>query len=189
MDSCIFCENLVPSNEANVKITERGINSLLEAAEDRNDAIAQKLFFINDNNGWVSMKFHKNCRSTYIDKKKRESFKRQMSEHDTLGPSKICRNNNNTYFDWNNSCFICGKGDYKRKGYELTLVLLKPEEIRNRILHSSAVSEECNNRLITQSDLLSVKAKYHKACYALHFKDSEKIMSDLLKKKIIRICC
>lgn len=117
------------------------------------------------------MKFHNNCRSVYVNKGKRLDLKRQHSADHILShdsPSKIVKSVSD--FDYEKLCFICGKYDNRK---QLVQETSKSQEIRTRLLGKLKESDELHKRLKSQTDLLYVKAKYHKTCYAPYCKNSD----------------
>lgn len=141
---CVFGNCAVSLNEL-TNISQKGINFLLEAATDRNDEVALKLFNAKENNTWDKVKFHKNCRISYIDKKRREALKRPSYEsHASDQVSEKIAKSVESEFNWQKQCFICCKGDQKKKD-DFTRVTSKGEEIRQNILCSSGVSKSCLN--------------------------------------------
>lgn len=72
---CKFCEEKLNENENINKLTQKGIEILLEAAVDRNDKASRKLFQAKEKNDWCNIKLLNACRCKYVSKEKRSSFK------------------------------------------------------------------------------------------------------------------
>ncbi|KAJ8677269.1 hypothetical protein QAD02_013056 [Eretmocerus hayati] len=86
--------------------------------------------------------------------------------------------NNSDEFDWSSRCFICGKNDFRK---QLTDVTTKADEIRARIIGKLDSNDNLYERLTSSPNLLVVKARYRKKCYAPYCKNPS---TQLPEKKV-----
>ena len=170
--SCFFCERPI-SDEETVSITENGFESIIETAKDYSNAKSEKIFEMKKNNTWFKMLFHNSCRATYISKKSRNSSRnslKRLSNEESFASASLpkVKKNNDRSFDWAKDCFICSKGPNKTTN-NLTEVSKNPEEIRENVLISLKNIGDLDkyNSLDSQVNLSTIKARYHKSCYAL----------------------
>lgn len=153
---CIFCGDELPSSDIKVKITDKGKKSLLEVAAERNDPISERIKNKNELNQWSTVKFHNKCRCLYIDKRNRSTLKRQHPETENEIENKMMRDDNVVSFDWENLCFICSKGENRKKKLSLSQVSSKADEIRQCILDKCEKSSDLFSRLNSQKNLLEI---------------------------------
>jgi len=175
--TCIFCngeKGPLTDIEKKIKITEKGLQTLLKSCEERQDEVAEFILPLRDTTQLSQIRFHMPCRSQYTDVRKRDTVKKRRLEgasgDDTSKVAKVLSRLETSCFSWDDHCFICFKGEDKRHSKLLSKVNMKPTEVREKVLKSAIErGDEKVIRILTfEKDIFAKNAKYHRLCYQVY---------------------
>ena len=167
MATCIICNEF---DGKLIRLTDRGVNSIIEFSKLRNDHhIPEKLK--ENQESFV----HEECRKWYNNRKRIASSKKELLPKKTRLSI--------TSFDWKNNCFFCSKPvNHKSEWHMAETLTLKTTILKNcddRIFNDSsdAWALEIKGRVNDCIDFVASEARYHQNCRAL-FSSGRQLVGD-----------
>ena len=174
---CVICQKINPHENCS-KLTERGLQSFQNAAENRRDNVflrikqdlqSNTLFLANN------PVLHRTCRSAYTHKReldliieKRNSATKISSTEDEPGTSQECKRRRSDCVDFKICCFLCEKERDTKGNRTLIIVATKKREDS---IHRKA--KEKNDKSVLWKimghgdnciDMVAADFRYHRSC-------------------------
>ena len=184
-ECCVFCETSLSKTQADNPVvqnpTVEGLKSILKAAELRKDGVYDRLFPVKNDilKGDTVIKFHQKCRANYTNKRNIQMAERNTGtcadgvtddgatgSGPTVGLSRL-RRYDTSQFDIRSGCFICGKShSWKEKLSNVSTGT--GATTRQRVLDAAIQRNdyEIQMRMLSNTDLFAMDAKYHRSCYS-----------------------
>ncbi|XP_076037047.1 uncharacterized protein LOC143022627 isoform X2 [Oratosquilla oratoria] len=160
-DKCAICNNELSSNEETFIVSQKGIDSINRASEQRGEKIIIQ----------SGQRLHKKCRQRWINPKYLEIDRKNRSTHDEM-PS--CANRSLCVFNFKEHCLFCcsgAKSDRKERGVDVSHV--ETIEFKDRVLkvcekvqNNDGWASTVKGRIGYVADLVSEEAHYHRTCFA-----------------------
>ena len=174
--SCIIClgqEGPLSEAEINLKVTSKGLKTLIKSCKERKDEISERLLPLLEQSETPEIHFHFKCRSTYTDSRKiAQAVKRQSESSESSDEPKLKRLSRveTSTFSWDEHCFICGEPENLKKNKPLSRVNMRPLEVRQKVLTAARErnDDQMVQRLLFVEDLFAKNAQYHRACYQIY---------------------
>lgn len=190
---CIFCMEPFTRNCPVTTADPTKLKSLFDACIQRKDDIGKKILENQQRilDGSISLKYHRNCRSTYVSplhiKRAMEKHSRTSSVAGSQDPMEasgggvpFTRSRSSTpTFDWQSNCFICGKkcNPKQRNTWSMveSTVDNNPASQNMFVKMYNAAQQRDDQDMLTRlsevpnGDLVAIEARYHrtrKNCYA-----------------------
>ena len=161
VDKCAICNNELSSFEETFIISQKGINSINRASEQRGVKMVIQ----------IGQRLHKKCRQRWINPKYIEIDSKNRSSQDEMTSRtshSLC------VFNFKEHCLFCGsvaKSDRKKRGVDVSQV--ETIEFKDRVLKicekvrkNDGWASTVKGRIGHVADLVSQEARYHRTCCA-----------------------
>ena len=158
MTECIFCLKPILEQEKSVILTQKGVDGILKACDEREDNLSVI----------VGQSVHTLCRARYINpktvllqKKRRNENKDEDGEHSLRSDSS---------FSYKDNCILCGCPDiYDGKKQDYKLIPVRTMDFGDKLLQAcesfpGAWADDVRGRVLFANDLPAADAVYHSAC-------------------------
>ena len=166
---CIICQET--SNDQLYKLTSRGIETFINAMEQRRGGVFDRLHsLVGDRENFLSNSplCHRSCRSAYTHKKGLETFCTKKARLDNNTPSTSRSRRESQQLDFKKNCFICEKARDSRGSWNLVVLATTQ---RQQTMHLKAKSLNDEKMLMKIEgygdepvDMIAADFRYHKSC-------------------------
>lgn len=173
--NCVICDRPLSDEPATKNPTERGIRTLLDVAQVRQDTVHERLSSSRDDilAGNVQIAFHRSCRASYTTKRNVQLVAGQgdsgpkPSTSQGADSCKRLKRTDTQHFNIRNQCFVCAKS--YRRNEKLTPISTGTGASTHDCMLRAAVErldEQMRQRMLAHPDLFAFDASYHRSCYA-----------------------